>query len=142
MAAVQHELDKLRAIRPMHGGLSPVRIAPDGSVTLKCGSPECITYVPGEHLTRVKVMVQIPDDLSPVAGATKSIQVERELCPHCFVMNSKHGTQTYDPTPGTFGRSASKAQASMIWRNLRTDARPASVVDPEAYAQIARRYGR
>ena len=147
--AVHYALDKLRSIKPMNGGQSPVHIAADGRITLKCGTPECMSYVPGEHLTRVKVMVQIPDNEVKPGPVTnngelpmKTIQVERELCPHCFVLSSKSGTQLYSPTPEAFGRSASKNQPGMIWRNLRLDARSAAEIDPEAYQRHARRYGR
>lgn len=147
--AVQYELEKLRNIKPMNGGQSPVHIAADGRITLKCGTPECVTYVPGEHLTRTKVMVQIPDDEIKPGPVThngelrmKTIQVERELCPHCYVMSSKSGTQEFSPTPEAFGRSKAKNEPSMIWRNLRQDARPSSEVDPVEFRRIASRYGR
>lgn len=143
-AAVAYVLDGLKGITKSNHGESTVRIDPvTSAITCKCGDPECTSYVSATSLTRTKVFIEVDDDNPRKPQPAKMlIQVERDLCPHCFVLSSRAGTQKYDPSPREFTRSTAKLRLPVpVFRNGQmSDKRLSSEIDSEGFAETRSRY--
>lgn len=131
-AKAQYDHDFLVGVRPPRR--PPIKIDPETkAILIKCDDPLCGNYVQGHMLKNRKVMLSINDP--EAKGGRSVVQVTRSLCPHCFVLSSKSGTQDFSPTPERMERSKSAVNP---WRE--PDRRPASEVDPVTYEEMRKRY--
>jgi hypothetical protein len=129
-AATLYALDRRRAVRaPRYPAMKALT---DGTIVFKCDDPQCHQYVQSNQLTRKRVMLTIDDPAKP--KGVSMVMVERDLCPHCFVLSSRSGTQEFNPTPAGFARSKS----DNIWKPR--DRRLSSEVDPKSFEELRGRF--